>query len=283
MLTQFLALISETPQVSLSETTQISAALQKQTTRDFAPIWNIQATVDAFQSLDDVPFGYWPIIIRDDIGIPGAAGIHQDKNGQPFALVQASAATALTCSHECLEMLADPFGNRMVVSESLMAGQGRVSYLVEVCDPSEDEAFGYMVNGIRLSDFYTPQYFDPVTSVAVRYSFTGAIRAPRQVLNNGYVSWQVPQTREWFQAFVENGAMRFKSLGPLAKVDGKSWREIIDGMTFDPVKKVLDNNLLTATTRFSTVLRTAESRTASRGWADSLREDIDHVLAEARN
>jgi hypothetical protein len=75
----------------------------------------------------------------DDIGTPGAAGIHEDKNGQPFALVTASSNLdewSSTASHEALEMLIDPFGNRLVAGDSPKSDQGRVSFLVEVCDPS---------------------------------------------------------------------------------------------------------------------------------------------------
>jgi hypothetical protein len=68
----------------------VSAAIQKQVSRDLSPIWEVQATVDAFDSLEDVPLGYWQIIIKDNIKF-NAAGIHLNrKNGQPFALVEYS-------------------------------------------------------------------------------------------------------------------------------------------------------------------------------------------------
>src|SRR2546430_1273445 len=95
-----LSLVSEVPGISFSELTRVSAALQKQVARDFGPIWEVTGTVDPFNKLEDVPIGYWPIILRDDIGTPGAAGVHEDKNGQPFALVTAGDGWALTASHE---------------------------------------------------------------------------------------------------------------------------------------------------------------------------------------
>jgi hypothetical protein len=97
-------------------------------------------------------------------------------------------------------MLVDPFGNRLIASDSIKKGQGRVKYLVEVCDPSEDASFGYSVNGVLLSDFYTPHFFDPVHSSATRYSFTGAIKQPREIKKGGYLSWYDPQTKKWWQA-----------------------------------------------------------------------------------
>src|SRR5712671_1732790 len=141
MITQNIALVSKTRKIKIGELQQAAAALQKQAIRDLSPIWNIKATVDAFTSLKDVPSGYWPIIIKENIGDPSAAGYHSDKYRQPFSLVKWEDGWQLTCSHEMCEMLVDPFGNRMVSSGSIKQGQGRVNYLVEVCDPSEDDSF----------------------------------------------------------------------------------------------------------------------------------------------
>src|SRR5205807_1502482 len=52
---------------------------------------------------------------------------------------------------------------------------------------------------LLVSDFYTPQFFDPVQSTGVRYSFTGAITEPRQVLKGGYLSWEDPVSNHFFQ------------------------------------------------------------------------------------
>jgi hypothetical protein len=196
-----LALVSESGQVPMKDVMKVAAALQKQATRDLAPIWEVSATVDAFETLEDVPLGYWPMIVKDNIGF-NAAGIHLDKDGQPYALITASSdidTWALTASHETLEMLVDPFGNRLVAGDSPKPGQGRVDFLVEVSDPSEDTQFGYSVNGILVSDFYTPRFFDPVPAPSVRYSFTAAVTKPRQVLRGGYLSWYDPVSDNWWQ------------------------------------------------------------------------------------
>jgi hypothetical protein len=217
---QHIGLVADTTQLSFSELGRVSAALQKQAIRDLGPIWGIQATVDAFSALEDVPVDYWPIIVRDDINTPGAAGVHLDKDGHPFALVQYSPGWSLTASHECLEMLCDPLGNRVIAGKSPMAGQGRVEFLVEVCDPPESDQFAYTVNGVMVSDFYTPHYFDPVSSSGVRYSFTGAIKKPRSVLAGGYLSWHDLKTDHWFQEVFFNEKPEFRDLGPLAQANG---------------------------------------------------------------
>src|SRR5258708_28900153 len=96
-------------------------------------------------------------------------------------------------------MLADPFGRRVIAGESPVSGQGRVNFLVEVCDPCEASDFAYTINGIQVSDFFTPNFFDPIASTGVRYSYTGALTAPRQVLKDGYLSWFVPALNQWGQ------------------------------------------------------------------------------------
>ena len=221
------ALVSQTTKVGLDEVSVVAAALQKQVTRDFGPIWNIHASVSAFSKLAQVPLGYWPVIVRDDIKMQGAAGFHSNKkNGQPFALVQYDTNWALTASHETLEMLADPSGNRTVASNSLKAGQGRVLYLVEVCDPSEEAKYGYTADSVLVSDFYTPHFFDPTATSGVRYSFTGAVKAPRKVLDGGYISWYDPVSQHLFQEFVQGTKRQIVDRGAIP--GGFSLREFSD-------------------------------------------------------
>ena len=227
-----IGLVSESEAVPTAALMGVAAALQKQATRDLAPIWDIAATVDAFDSLDAMPVDYWPIIIRDDIKYD-AAGIHLDDNNQPFALVSASDRRdvwSLTASHEMCEMLVDPFGNRLIAGGGIKSGQGRVNYLVEVCDPSEDAHFAYTVNGVLVSDFYTPHFFDPGISGGVRYSFTGAITAPRMIREGGYLTWVDPATGIWWQqTWFDGTGPTFRSLGKMSAK--KSLRAQVDRKT----------------------------------------------------
>jgi hypothetical protein len=230
------ALVSEmdAADLSFSELTTVSAALSKQVARDFAPIWDVNATVDPFPSLDDVPPGAWPVIIKEDIGDPSAAGFHTDQNGNPFALVQFSPSWGLTASHEALEMLADPFGNRVVSSKSPLDNKTRVEILVEVCDPSEDASFSYTIDGVTVSDFYTPRYLDSITAPGVRYSFTGSITKARQVLKGGYISFHDLATDRWTQITFFGAKPTTVDLGKLSAAAGQSIRAQIDRGTRVP-------------------------------------------------
>ena len=222
-----LALVSLSQAVDFGDLAKVSAALQKQLIRDFEPLWNVQATIDAFARLEDVPLGYWRILIVDTFA---QGGQHRDRHNQPYALVAAGSSWSLIASHEMLEMLVDPFGNRLVASQSPIDAQGRVEFLVEVCDPCQGDDFGYTVNGVLVSDFYTPNYFDPLQATGVRYSYTGAITAPRQVLAGGYLSWREPVAGDWFQEHRTGVQSQFKNLGPL-RPGANSLRAMIDART----------------------------------------------------
>ena len=86
-LTIHTALVSESDAVSARELTRVAAALDKQVTRDFGPLWGILATVDPVLNFEDIPVAFWPIIIRGRKHVRGADGFHCDGRGQTYALV----------------------------------------------------------------------------------------------------------------------------------------------------------------------------------------------------
>jgi len=131
-----------------------------------------------------------------------------------------------------MEMIVDPSGNRVHPSNAIDVRDGEIvdvvgkfEYLVEVCDPSEDDPFGYTIDGVLVSDFYTPHYFDPVESSGVRYSFTGAITRPRDVLKNGYLSWIDSATDEVQQLKYFAQEPQIVTLG---SATGSCLREFVD-------------------------------------------------------
>jgi hypothetical protein len=140
---------------------------------------------------------------------PGEGGFHMDKHKQPYAKVIATPDNegwTVAASHETLEMLVDPYGNRVqssvaieIVGGKIKDGTGQFGYLVEACDPPEDDKYAYSINGVAVSDFITPHFYDPLVTPGTRYSFTGAITGPRQVLPGGYISWVNSVEDEWQQ------------------------------------------------------------------------------------
>lgn len=221
LMTDYVALVSLTRDISTSNLLQVAAAAQKQVTRDFTPLWGIRASVNAFEKLSDVPNDYHPVVLfgepdelltQLEFEIGGAnaarladqfrsgrvAGLHVNAfTRQPFALVRATDSWSVVVSHEILEMLADPYGNRLIAARHPIDEDERVRYLMEICDPCQ--SFGYTVNGWKMSDFYTPRYFDPVQNAAAFYSFTGAIEHPLQILEGGYITWVDPRDSGLYQ------------------------------------------------------------------------------------
>jgi hypothetical protein len=234
------ALISEVPDVEIPELTRVAAAIQKQVVRDFLPIWGVSASVSAFGAPQDVPLDYWIVTLCYDV--PSGSGGHRDNDGRPAAFVEWTDNWSHSASHEVLEMIVDPWGKRLVAGPSLKPDQGRVEYLVEVSDPCQSEDCAYNVNGEIVSDFYTPRFFDPAASPGVRYSFSGKITAPRQVLPGGYLTWREPLSGHWWQAQWYTGtALTFIDCGELltelsfrAQIDARAERT--GEATGDPAK-----------------------------------------------
>jgi hypothetical protein len=207
MLTQLIALVDCTKTITPTDMSQAAAALQKQATRDLGPIWGVDATVNYFPDLASVPVGYWPIIIVETLNDPTAGGYHTDQSHQPFSLILRGQGGdwTLDCSHELCEMLVDPYGSRTTPGQSPKEGQGRVLFLIECCDPCEAAQYAYTIDGILVSDFYTPAFVGPATSSGIRYSFNGSLTKPFEVLPGGYISWQNPADNSLWQVQYFNG------------------------------------------------------------------------------
>ncbi|HYZ22732.1 MAG TPA: phospholipase D-like domain-containing protein [Rhodopila sp.] len=195
MLPVRVGIVSQSDSVKLVDVVRVVNALNVQASRDLAPIWGCSAMVSAIASPDAMEPGVWPVYIVDEMP-NGMGGVHQTDHNQPYAMVLSGETWSLAASHECLEMLVDPSGNRLVpsnavgiVDNEVCDVPGKFEYLLEVADPSEDESCAYLIDDVLVSDFYTPRYFDPTPAVGVRYSFTGRLQRPRQVLPNGYLSW----------------------------------------------------------------------------------------------
>jgi hypothetical protein len=211
-------------------------ALNVQVTRDVPQYWNISATVGYLPSHEKIPQGVWPVQLVKSLP-PGEGGFHMTKNNQPYAKVIVTPGSnewTVDASHEAIEMLIDPAGNRLQTSNAIavkggeiIEGVGQFEYLVEACDPCEDDSFSYQIGEISVSDFITPHFYEPKPITGTRYSFTGAITAPRQILKNGYISWVDPQSDE-IQQLQNFGQPQIHNLGPAS---GLSLRQHVDALT----------------------------------------------------
>lgn len=228
------ALVDDTGQIPAQQLAQAAGALSQQVAADFAPVWKVNATVGAYPQ---APAGVWAIHVQAQLDQPGALGYHTSENNQPVSLVEFTPDWTITVSHELLEMLADPWGNRMHPAElpagleahhqdfGLPSPTSRVSYLLEVADPCE--ARSYPLGGVSVSDFLLPGWYRTMPARHPAYSHAGGCAQPRQVADGGYVSFATPDG-SWWQTFNQGGHLDVQSLGKFSRADFGSLREFAD-------------------------------------------------------
>jgi hypothetical protein len=214
-----------------------AAALNIQVTRDLPKFWNIDASVEYLPDAHSIPQGVWPVLIVKSLP-PDEGGFHMTRHNQPYAKIVVTPGSdewTVDASHETIEMLVDPNGNRLQTATAIQVkdgeivdGVGKFEYLVEACDPCEADSSTYAIDGIRVSDFITPDFYDPSPSAAVRYSFNATLTKPRQILPGGYISFVDPRSNELQQILWLGSTPELRTLGPAS---GSSLRAFVDAKT----------------------------------------------------
>ena len=184
-----------------------AAALQRQVSEHFAPAWGVGATLSFVPKGQAPTPGSWWLVVLDSADQAGVLGYHDaTPDGLPMGKVFAKTdldnhlSWSVTLSHELLEMLADPGVNlASFIQDSPKTGK---LYAYEVCDPVEDDQFGYAVDGVSVSNFVLPAYFEPhAKATAGQFDFGGHLTAPAPaLLSGGHIGqFDVGQTAGWTQ------------------------------------------------------------------------------------
>ena len=168
-------------------------ALQTQLDRDYAAHWTWGGSPAALQFVPKgakPPAFAWWLAILDDSDVAGALGYHDlTPSGQPLGKVFAATdlhdglSISVTLDHELLEMLAD-------ADIATCVQHGDILYAREICDPCERDEQGYEIDGVKLSDFVLPSWFDTTVSGPTPdgpFDFRGLITQPRAILPGGYM------------------------------------------------------------------------------------------------
>lgn len=170
------------------------AAMQIQLDRDWQPVWGTTATLLFASRNQTVPSTAWLISMLDNSDYYGALGYHDETtSGRPYGRVFAKDditygySWTVTLSHELLEMMLDPYINLSVFAQD-SATSGLI-YAYEVCDACEDDSLGYVINGIKVSDFVYPAWFDiMITNYSgVKFDHTNHLTEPFQLYTGGYI------------------------------------------------------------------------------------------------
>ncbi len=218
------ALVAQSRHISARDLNDFARVYQTQVTRDLVPAWGKPANIRVAKDIRLVIHGDWQEQFKDDIGQPGALGFHTDVNGQPISYVDINEQTSVTGSHELLEMLVDPSGNRLI--PVILHGE-RVLLLCEVCDPNEAET--YFIEGIAVSNFYKPWYFGLEGGEKPPYDQMGHnTDKPLYVNRGGYISYQKANGSWWQDTFFSGS--KPSTRGPLSMVRApdQSLRGMVD-------------------------------------------------------
>lgn len=199
---------------------QVQAAvpsLQKQVTRDFAPQWGTDADLTFVPQGQQPQPGTWWLTILDDSDQAGALGYHDlTSDGLPLAKVFAKSdldnnlSWTVTASHELLEMLGDPDIDLTVfVQPDNTSG---TLYAYEVCDACEDDQFGYNIDGVTVSDFVFPSWFESFRQPGTQFDFQNQITAPLQLLAGGYIgAFDVTAGTGWHQITAQDAPLDYRA------------------------------------------------------------------------
>jgi hypothetical protein len=278
-----LGLVDTTGLIDVDLMHSVAAALHIQVTRDLPQFWtSIQASVRYLPHPHWIPSGVWPIRLVAELP-PGEGGYHSDKHNQPFSMVIASPHSnewTIDASHETIEMLVDPYGNKLQSSTAIeISGNtvkdstGEFEYLVEACDPCEADQYAYPINGIAMSDFITPHYYDTMATPGTRYSFTGAITRPRQMLPGGYISF-VNTVKDSIQQIMNVDPDSPPQLVDLGPAEGMSLRQWVDSHTH---RKVRDNRQINESLMAHCEVRLAKLDTVAKARGKNYPVSLDDV------
>lgn len=185
------AVINECSVLTDAQIKPVVDALQVQVTRDFAPVYGIDAQLTFVPKGQTPPSGSWWLVIGDDSDAVGALGYHDLTNeGLPIGKVFAKtdlkygANWTITTSHELLEMLADPWINLTVFNQTTNTAGKLFSW--EVCDTCEADQYGYQINGITVSDFAYPGWWG-IPGYTGKLDHMGHVKNVLEILPGGYI------------------------------------------------------------------------------------------------
>jgi hypothetical protein len=205
-----ISVINESTVLADTDVAPVVAALQKQVTNDFGPVWGTAAQLSVVPKGSQPPSGSWWLVLLDDSDQANALGYHDLTSeglpiGKVFAASDLKAGTSwtVTASHELLEMLGDPNINLTVfVENSNTAG---VIYAYEVCDACEDDSLGYQIDNVLLSDFVYPSWFESFrTEGSTQFDRMNKMQNPFQLLTGGYIGiYNVNSGSGWQQQTAE--------------------------------------------------------------------------------
>jgi len=194
-----IAVINESTAVDDKTVQAMLPAFDQQWNQDLKPVWGVDAATFTFTPSGQAPAsGAWWVVFLDDSDQAQALAYHDLTNeGLPISKVfvktiQADKASlSVGATHEICEMAVDPWLN-----SAYQDPQG-VFWAGEVCDPVEDDQYGYMIGDVLVTDFVTPNWFAH-QHAQNQIDLKNHANAPFEVLTGGYAQ-KFDASQGWVQ------------------------------------------------------------------------------------
>jgi hypothetical protein len=193
-------------------------AQQIQITRDFFPYYGMDVRMLYKTSVKSIPLGAYTLLLMDDTDQENALGYHFDTPTTfPVAKVFVKTdiahnlAWTVTASHEVIETLGDAWCNTVILTTGPQ-GRGIRLWAKELCDMVESDSQAYQINGVPMSNFVYPSWFEP--DGPSPFDYMHKCNMPFQITPGGYMSvldiipGVQPQWREVFGQTMGRSTMR---------------------------------------------------------------------------
>jgi hypothetical protein len=197
--------INHSSKLSNAQLQTLCSAIKTQLDRDGAPFWGSTAEFNFGPAVA----GHAKLGVFDNSDQPGALGWHDDVNNQvtiEIFYIGTLADVGVTISHEMLETIGDYNANTTVPG---IAPDGRAcTYFTENCDPVESDV--YQINGIDVSNFVTPAWFQITQAVGTpdgRFDFLKNTTKPFDIDRGGYMEISYDGGRSWSEVQARTSGM----------------------------------------------------------------------------
>jgi hypothetical protein len=176
---------------------KLIAAMQEYVNKSVAPVWGAPANLVKTTGFKK---GQWAMVFLDNADQAGALAYHDlTPDGLPISKVFVKTTlddqqlVSVSASHELVEMLVDPAINMLTTGP-----EADLVYAYESADPVE--GFSFAVEGIEMSDFVFPSYFETFHAPgSVRFDQMGKVQKPFEILKDGYQS--IFKDGKWTEVF----------------------------------------------------------------------------------
>jgi hypothetical protein len=194
-----IAVINESTAITDSAVQGMINAFSSQWNNELNDAWGVGDAQFTFTPKFTAPApGSWWVVFLDDSDQADALAYHDLTNeGLPISkvfvktILADKASVSVGATHEICEMAVDPWLNSAYQDNSGTFWAG------EVCDPVEDDQYGYEIGGVLVTDFVTPDWFGH-KNASGSVDYKGHATKSFEVLSGGYAQKFDPQ-QGWIQ------------------------------------------------------------------------------------